>query len=167
MDSSSLSISMLYFASVIDLLVTGTNIHCHQCLDGHDRTPNPLPDIMNPHVSASGNHTSVLWHMWETEGLPDKDRTILHTFLPQYHDTRLVFLHILGYLHFTDDNKETDKNDKNYDKLWKISDIFYVLNVVYLKFYNPHEHLAIDEMIILSKRRLQSCSTSQTQQFQN
>jgi hypothetical protein len=32
-DSSLLSVFMLYFASVIDLLVTETNRYYHQCLD--------------------------------------------------------------------------------------------------------------------------------------
>jgi hypothetical protein len=30
----------------------------------------------------------------------------------------------LGYLHFTDSDKETDKSDENHNKLWKIMDIF-------------------------------------------
>ena len=46
--SSPLSICMLYFTSVIDLLVTETNRYYHQYLDRRDKTPNPLPDITNP-----------------------------------------------------------------------------------------------------------------------
>jgi hypothetical protein len=39
---------MLYFVSVIDLLVTETNRYYHQYVDRSDETPNPLPDITNP-----------------------------------------------------------------------------------------------------------------------
>jgi hypothetical protein len=40
------------------------------------------------------------------------------------------------------------------DRLWKIREIFYMLNVAYCKFYNPSKHLAIDEVIVLFKRRV-------------
>jgi hypothetical protein len=46
-DSSPLSIFMLYFASVIDLLVTETNRYFHQHLDRQDETSTPIPDITN------------------------------------------------------------------------------------------------------------------------
>jgi len=45
-DSSLLIILMLYFTSVIHLLVRETNRYYHQHLDRHNGTPNPLPDIM-------------------------------------------------------------------------------------------------------------------------
>jgi len=38
---------MLYFTSVIDMLLTKAKGYYHQYLDGHDETPNPLQDIMN------------------------------------------------------------------------------------------------------------------------
>jgi hypothetical protein len=40
-DSSPFSIFMLYFASVIDLLVTETNRYNHQYLDRRDENTNP------------------------------------------------------------------------------------------------------------------------------
>jgi hypothetical protein len=49
-DSSPLSVFMLYFESVIDLLVKGTNRYYHQCWTRCDRIPNPLPDIMNSYM---------------------------------------------------------------------------------------------------------------------
>jgi hypothetical protein len=45
--SSLLSVLMLYFASVTELLVTETNRHCHQYLDRPDQTPTPLPLTTN------------------------------------------------------------------------------------------------------------------------
>jgi hypothetical protein len=37
---------------------------------------------------------------------------------------------------------------------WKIREIFDTLNVAYSKFYNPSEHLAIDEVIVLFNGRV-------------
>jgi hypothetical protein len=53
------------------------------------------------------------------------------------------FLHILHFLHFTDNNAEIDKQADNYDRLWKIRTIIDTLNDTYDKYYNPSEHLAI------------------------
>jgi hypothetical protein len=47
-ESSPLRVFVLYFASVIDLLVRETNRYYHEYLDRRDETPNPLPDIINP-----------------------------------------------------------------------------------------------------------------------
>ena len=58
------------------------------------------------------------------------------------------FLHILlHYLHFTDNDKVIDNNDR----LWKIKEFFDILNGVYSKFYNPSEHLATDQVTVLFK----------------
>jgi hypothetical protein len=46
-NSPPLSIFMLYFASVTDLLVTETNGYNHQYLERCRKTPNPLSDIIN------------------------------------------------------------------------------------------------------------------------
>jgi hypothetical protein len=54
-------------------------------------------------------------------------------------------------LHFSDNDNESDKNDENYDRLWKTREVFDMLNVTYSKFYNPSEHLAIDKVIVLFK----------------
>jgi hypothetical protein len=57
-------------------------------------------------------------------------------------------------LHFTDNDNESDKNYENSDRLWKIRQVFDMLNVAYSKFYNPSEHLAIDEVIVLFKGKI-------------
>jgi hypothetical protein len=44
--------------------------------------------------------------------------------------------------------------DKNYDRLWKIRDVLKILNKTFSKFYNPSEHLAIHEVIVLFKGRV-------------
>src|SRR5215469_8457380 len=58
------------------------------------------------------------------------------------------YLHILRYLHFTDNRNEPDRADENFDRLWKIRDLFEILNDTFSKFYDPSENLAIDVVIV-------------------
>jgi hypothetical protein len=60
------------------------------------------------------------------------------------------FLHILHFLCFAD-NSQRPNQGKEYDRLWKIRTIFDTLNQAYAKFYNPSEHLAVDEVNIKFK----------------
>ena len=64
------------------------------------------------------------------------------------------YLHILRYLHFTDNRNEPDRTDENFDRLWKIRDLFEILNDTFSKLYNPSENLAIDEVIVSFKGRV-------------
>ena len=41
--------------------------------------------------------------------------------------------------------------DENSDQLWKMRNLFEILNEKFLKFYSLSEHLAIDEVIVLYK----------------
>jgi len=54
-------------------------------------------------------------------------------------------LHILRYLHFTDNRNEPDRTDENFGRLCKIRDLFEILNATFSKFYSPSENLSIDE----------------------
>ena len=61
----------------------------------------------------------------------------------------------LHFLHFTDNNKKVpDMKDENYDQLWKIINLFDILNDKFSKFYNPSKHLAVDEVIVKFKGRV-------------
>ena len=60
------------------------------------------------------------------------------------------YLHVLRFLHFTDNKKVPDMKDENSDRLWK----FDILNEKFSKFYNPLEHLAVDEVIVKFKGRV-------------
>ena len=44
--------------------------------------------------------------------------------------------------------------DENFDRLWKIRDLFEILNDTFSKFYYPSENLAIDEVIVPFKGRV-------------
>ena len=49
--------------------------------------------------------------------------------------------------------------DEDYDRLWKIRNLFDILNDKLSKFYNPSEHLTVDEVIVKFKGRVISDST--------
>ena len=74
---------------------------------------------------------------------------------PLYGETiaRDRFLHILHFLHFADNSQRPDEGEE-YDRLWKLRTVFDKLNEVYAKFYNPSEHLAMDEVIVKFKGRV-------------
>jgi len=67
--------------------------------------------------------------------------------------TRDRFLHILRFLHFADNSQRPDKREEC-DRLWKLRTVFDKLKDSYAKFYNPSEHLAVDEVIVSFKGRV-------------
>jgi len=67
--------------------------------------------------------------------------------------TRDRFLHILHFLHFADNSQRPDEG-KEYDRLWKLRTVFDTINKAYATFYNPSEHLAVDEVIVKFKGRV-------------
>jgi len=67
--------------------------------------------------------------------------------------TQDTFLHILHFLHFTG-NSERPNEGEEYDRLWKLRTVFDKLNEAYTKFYNPSEHLALDEVNVKFKDRV-------------
>ena len=64
------------------------------------------------------------------------------------------FFHILRFLHFENNDDPPNHDDPDYDRLWKIRKIFNTLNNKFCKLYNPTEHLAVDEVIVLYKGRV-------------
>jgi hypothetical protein len=74
---------------------------------------------------------------------------------PFYGDTmtRDRFLHKLRFLHFADNSHRPDEGEE-YDQLWKLWAVFDKLEEAYAKFYNPSEHLAVDELIVKFKCRV-------------
>jgi len=56
--------------------------------------------------------------------------------------------------------------DVNSDRLWKMRNLFDILNEKFSKFYSPSEHLAIDEVIVKFKgRHFPTVHTQETQTF--
>jgi hypothetical protein len=65
------------------------------------------------------------------------------------------YLHILKYLHFCDNTQaQPDKSDPNYDRLWKMRNIFDLLNKSFKIAYDPTEEISVDEVIVKFKGRV-------------
>ena len=64
-----------------------------------------------------------------------------------------TFLHILRFLHLAENSQRPDEAEE-YDRQWKSRTVFDKLNEVYAKFYNPSEHLAVDEVTVKIKGRV-------------
>jgi len=64
------------------------------------------------------------------------------------------FFHILRFLHFEDNDNPLSRDDPDYERLWKIRKIFDTLSNKFCEMYNPTEHLAVDEIIMLYKGKV-------------
>ena len=64
------------------------------------------------------------------------------------------FFHILRFLHFENNDDSPNHDNPDYDRLWIIRNIFDKLNNKFCEMYNPTEHLAVDEVIVLYKGRV-------------
>jgi len=58
----------------------------------------------------------------------------------------------LSFLHFANNSQRPDEGEE-YDCLWKLRAVFHT-DEAYVKFYNPLEHLAVDEVIVKFKGRV-------------
>jgi len=147
-DSSPLSVLRLFFAEIFRLLVEQTNVYYQQHLDRQDR-PSPL----QPDITLSDMMTFIALALQMGHNLRDTLHDYwsrlrqLHT--PFYGETMTQdrFLHILRFLHFSDNSQRPDQCEE-YDRLWKLGTIFDTLNQAYAKFYNPSEHLAVGDLIV-------------------
>ncbi|PNF42631.1 hypothetical protein B7P43_G01270 [Cryptotermes secundus] len=154
-DSTPFCIFMLYFAGIIHLLVEETNRYYHQHVDRRQDGPSPRPDVTESEMFLFLGIIIQMGH--DIRGrLKDYWSTLEQFATPFYSKTmkRDRFLHILRFLHFADNNTETDRNANSYDRLWKIRTIFDTLNDAHEKYYNPYEHLAIDKIIVKYKWRV-------------
>jgi hypothetical protein len=92
----------------------------------------------------------------QEDRLKDYWSTLEQFFMAFYRNTMKQdrFLHILRFLHFSDNKNKPDKTDENYDRLWKKRTVFDKLSDAYAKYYSPTEHLAIDKIIVMFKGRV-------------
>ena len=65
------------------------------------------------------------------------------------------YLHILRFLHFTDNDNAPDPADPNRDKLWKIKPFLNALLPRFTTVYAPSQNLSLDETLIKFKGRVQ------------
>ena len=51
-------------------------------------------------------------------------------------------------------NNNMNGDDRTDDRLWKIRGLFEIIRTNFSKFYNPSEHLALDEVTVKFKGRV-------------
>ena len=151
-ESTPLSVLLLFFAEIISLLVVETNRYYDQYLqnsDGHS----PQREVTEAEMFAFLALTLQMGHTVQGR-LEDYWTKMEQLRTPFYGQTmgRARYCHILRFLHFSDNNRNgVDRTD---DRLWKLRDLFEIVRTNFLKFYNPSEHLSIDELIVKFKGRV-------------
>lgn len=153
--STPLSVFLLYFAEITTLLVAETNRYYHHYLDTLDHEPPPVPDITEAEMLVFLAVTIQMGHDLR-DRLADYWSTAENFYTPFYSSTmkRDRYCHILRFLHFTDNRSDTRNTDKNFGRMWKMRNVFEIVDRTFSKFYNPTEHLAVDEVIVLFKERV-------------
>jgi len=135
--------------------VVENNRYYQDYIDRLDDGPSPEPDVTEAQIFVFLALTIHMEHGIRDK-LTDYWATVNHLCTP-FFGTILKqdrYLYILCYLHFTDNSNEPDRTDENFDRLWKIQDLFEILNATFSKFYNLSENLAIDAVIVSSKGRV-------------
>jgi hypothetical protein len=142
----------LYFAEIITLLVVETNRYYHDHLNRLDEEPSPQPDVTEAEILVFIAVKIQMEHC-----IRDKVTGYWSTFY-NFHSSFYInamkrdrYFHMLHFLHFTDNKKETDMTDESSDRLWKMRYLFDILKEKFSQFYSPSEHLAVDEVTVKTK----------------
>jgi hypothetical protein len=146
---------LLYFHTLLAVIVQETNQYVQQ--DAQAKNKPNIPYFQQIHIKdlyaflivtvwMGHNHKPSMKLYWTNEKL-------YH--VPFYSSVMPCdcFLTILKHSHFADGwNPPTrDRDGPNYDRLWKIRQIFYILNSNFSELYYPTEHMAVDEVIVKFK----------------
>jgi len=151
-ESTTLTVLLLFFAEIFTLLVVETNRYNHQFLDNCEDGPSPQR-VTEAKMFAFLALTLQMGHTVQ-DRLEDYWTKMEQLCTPFYEQTmaRARYCHILRFLHFTDNNRNGD--DWTDGRLWKMQDLFEIIRTKFSKFYNPSEHLAVDEVIVKFKGRV-------------
>jgi hypothetical protein len=116
---------MLFFHEIMLLLVEETNRYYHQYLETIAEGRSPLSDVTIPEKYLFISIVLQMGHD-QRDRLKDHWSTLEQFFMAFYGNTmkRDRFLHILRFLHFSDNKNEPYKTDENHDRLWKMRTIF-------------------------------------------
>jgi len=119
--SSPLSVFLLYFAEIITLLVMKTNRYYQDYIDRLDNGPSHETDVTEAETFVFMALTIQMGH-GIIDKLTDYWSTLDQLYTPFYGTMmkRDGYLHIVRYLHFTNNRNEPDKTDEKFDRLWKI-----------------------------------------------
>ena len=105
-----------------------TNSYYHDYIDRLDDGPSPELDVTEAEMFVFLALTVQMGH-GVRDRLTDCWSTLDQLYTP-YCGTMMKrdqYLHILLYLHFADNRNEPGRTDENFDRLWKIRDLFEIL----------------------------------------
>jgi hypothetical protein len=154
--SSPLSTFILFFQQIFQILLEESNRYFHQFLATQN---NSGPSVQPPDITMEELYKflAIIIQMGHDQQDSMKDywsrKEQYHT--PFFHNTLVCvrFFHIFRFLHFENNEEAPDRNDPNCDRLWKIRKMFDALNK-FCELYDPSEHLAVHEIILLFKGRV-------------
>jgi len=153
-ESTPLSVLMLFFAEIINLLVMETNRYYHEYLANNVEEMSSQRDVSAGEMLVFLALTLQMGHTIQGR-LEDYWTKLEQLCCPFYGQTmvRARYYHILRFLHFRDNNRNrVDRTDDD-DRLWKIRDLFEILRTNFSRYYNPSEHLAVDKVTVKFKGR--------------
>jgi len=129
-----------------------TNRYYDQFLQNSDDGPSPQREVTEAEMFVFLAVTLQMGHIIQGR-LQDYWTKMEQLCWPFYEQTmaRARYYHILSFLHFTDNKNGVDRTDA---RLWELRGLFEIIRVNFSKFYNPSEHLAIDEVIVKFKGRV-------------
>ena len=156
-ESSPLSIFMLFFRQIFQLTLEETNRYFHQYTASKNTAST---SAQSPDITMGEIYTffAIIIQMGHDQrgSLKDYWSREEQYCTPFYSNVmaRDRFFHILRFLHFEDNDTPPSRDNPDYDRLWKIRKIFDTLSNKFCEMYNPTEHLAVDEVIVLYKGRV-------------
>ena len=112
---------LLYFAEITTLLVAETNRCYHDHLDRLDEGPLPLHDVTKAKVFVFLALTIQIRHYIQDK--PTDYWAMTNQFHTSFYSSTMKrdrYLHILRFLHFTDNKNEPDMMDEKSDQSWKM-----------------------------------------------
>src|SRR5215469_13994250 len=156
-ESSPFSIFILFFRQVFQIILTETNRYFHQYMSSR---PSRSTSAQPPDITIEEMYTffGLLIQMGNDQRHSLKDYWAREEqyYTPFFSNVmaRDRFFHILRFLHFENNDDPPNRDDPDYDRLWKLRKIFETLNNKCFEMYNPTEHRAVDEVIVLYKGRV-------------
>jgi hypothetical protein len=148
---------MLFFCTVLPIILLQTNHYMDQVFAAKDKTLRRLREILMKDMFAfftlviqmGHHHKPSLRSYWSKDEL---------YCIPFYSNvlSRDWFLTVLKYLHFANNENPPTENrdDPKYDRLWKIRQIFDLLNSKFCELYFPSEQMSVDEVIVKYKDKV-------------
>lgn len=156
-NSSPLTIFTLFFEEIFTQLLCETNRYFHQFCASQE-VPGPSTKQSDVTFIELYKFLALIIQMGHDQRDTIKDYWSKEEqyYTPFYHNhmSRDRFLHILRFIHFADNSNPPNKEDPDYDRLWKFRKIFDTLNNKFSEYYYPTENIAIDEVRVLFKGKI-------------